>query len=267
MRQLWADIREMLTEQVEYRELLYQMTRRDLLLRYKQTAMGFGWAVFMPLVNTVIFAVIFTRVARLDVGLPYPLYAYCGLLTWNFTASALRFALSSLTTNPTLVTKVYFPREIFPFSAVIVSAVDFAVGGVVLVALMAYYGHWPAPGALVFLPVIVLVQVLFTAGLALVLAMSNLFYRDVKYLFDVLITVWMFATSVVYPIDTVGGWTGVLMRVNPMTPIIDAYRAVLLRGSAPDPVSFTAASICAVGIFAIGWTLFHRSEFQFAENV
>src|SRR3954471_16460538 len=111
------EMREMFVEQAEYRELLVQMTRRDLLLRYKQTIMGFGWAVFMPLVNTAVFSVIFTRVAPIDVGVPYPLFAFSGLLAWNFFASSLRFAVNSLTSNTNLVTKVYFPREIFPFSA------------------------------------------------------------------------------------------------------------------------------------------------------
>ncbi len=99
-----AQVKEMLTEQVEYRELLYQMTLRDLLLRYKQTAMGFGWAIFMPLVNTAVFSVIFTRVARIETPVPYPLFAFCGFLFWNFFASALRFSVLSLTSNSNLVT-------------------------------------------------------------------------------------------------------------------------------------------------------------------
>src|SRR5437868_11801877 len=114
-----ADVREMLTELFDYRELLYQMTTRDLLLRYKQTVMGFAWAIFMPLLNTAVFSVIFTRVAPLQTPVAYPLYAYCGLWAWNFFASSLRFAVVSLTSNPNLVSKVYFPREIFPFSAII----------------------------------------------------------------------------------------------------------------------------------------------------
>src|SRR5580704_9632427 len=114
MRQMIADVHEMVAEQVQFRELLYQMTVRDLLLRYKQTVMGFGWAIFMPVVNTVIFSIVFMRVAPIDVGVPYPVFAYCGLLTWNFFASALRFSVNSLTSNTSLVTKVYFPREIFP---------------------------------------------------------------------------------------------------------------------------------------------------------
>ena len=118
----------MFGEQLEYRELLYQMTLRDLLLRYKQTVMGFGWAVFMPLVNTAVFSVIFTRVAIIETPVPYPLFAFCGFLFWNFFASSLRFSVLSLTGNSNLVTKVYFPREIFPFSAVLVCLVDLAVG-------------------------------------------------------------------------------------------------------------------------------------------
>ena len=122
MSRLASDIKEMFQEQREFRELLVVMTRRDLMLRYKQTIMGFGWAVFMPLLNTILFSVIFGSRLKLDVGIAYPVFAYCGLLAWNLTASALRFSVMSLTANINLVAKVYFPREIFPFSAVLVSA-------------------------------------------------------------------------------------------------------------------------------------------------
>src|SRR6186713_2455061 len=128
----------MVLEEFEYWELLYVMSLRDLQLRYKQTIMGFGWAVFMPLLNTILFSVIFTKVAKLDVGVAYPVFAYCGLLAWNLTASALRFSVSSLTANINLVAKVYFPREIFPFSAVFVSVVDFGVGTILLAVMMIY---------------------------------------------------------------------------------------------------------------------------------
>ena len=258
--------REMVGELVEYRELLVQMVTRDLLLRYKQAAMGFGWAIFMPVINTVIFSIVFTRVAPLDTGLPYPLFAFCGLLGWNCFASSLRFAVNSLTSNVNLVTKVYFPREIFPMSAVIVGLVDFAVGSAVLLALMVYYGS-PISAAMLFLPAIVAVQVAFTLGIALLLAMGNLFYRDVKYLFEVVITVWMFATAVVYPVELVGGRVGQLLSMNPMTPILDAYRDVLLRGHLPPLVPFAGAAAAAMLILGGAWLMFHRAEFQFAEYV
>jgi lipopolysaccharide transport system permease protein len=263
---LVVDVRDMLREPLEYRELLMQMTRRDLLLRYKQAVMGVGWALFMPLTNTVIFSVIFTQVAPIDTGLPYPLFAYTGLLVWNFFASALRFSVSSLTSNSTLVTKVYFPREIFPFSAVLVSLVDFAVGFVVLAVLMLYYGI--APGlALLALPVVIVIHVAFTTGVALVLAMANLFYRDVKYLFEVMITIWMFSTSVLFPIQLVAGRARWLLLLNPMTPIIDAYRAVLLSGHWPDGSTLLTSAVIAGLTLASGWLIFHRAEPSFAENI
>ncbi len=263
---LASDVREMVKEQYDFRELLYQMTRRDLMLRYKQTIMGFGWAIFMPIVNTVIFSVVFTQVAHIDVGVPYPVFAYCGLLAWNFFASSLKFSVSSLTTNTNLVAKVYFPREIFPFSAVAVAVVDLAVGATVLAGMMAYY-RLPVTPALLFLPVVIVVETVLTAGVGLLLAMANLFYRDVKYLFEVVITMWMFATSVVYPVDRVGGILGVLLKLNPVTPIIDGYRAVLLRGELPAPGTFAAATALSIVVLAFAWVVFHRAEFQFAENV
>ena len=258
--------RTLVAEQIEYRELLVQMVKRDLLLRYKQTVMGFGWAVFMPLVNTVIFSIVFTRVAHVDTGLPYPLYAYCGLLAWNFTASSLRFAVVSLTGNANLVTKIYFPREIFPFSAVLVSLVDFAVGSILLVGLMAYYRIVPN-GAIAALPLVLLVHIMLTLSLSLVLAMANLFYRDVKYIFELVLNVWMFASAIVYPVDAIGGVAGMVIRANPMTAVVEAYRHVLLYGTPPDPLSFGSAAILSVVLLPTTWVVFHRSEFRFAENI
>jgi ABC-type polysaccharide/polyol phosphate export permease len=256
----------MVREQVEYRGLLYQMTKRDLILRYKQTAMGIAWAIFAPLLNTVIFSVIFTRVAPIDPGVPYPVFAYCGLWAWNLFAGALKFAVGSLTGNTNLVTKVYFPREIFPVSAVIVALVDFAVAGVVMVAMMVYY-QLPVGPAILALPLVIGVQLLFTTAVALLLAMANLFYRDVKYLFEVVIVVWMFATSVVYPASLVGGKVATLMTLNPMTPIIDAYRAVLLMGQWPAWGTLLTVAAFSTVLLGWAWLTFHRSEFEFAENV
>jgi lipopolysaccharide transport system permease protein len=266
MRRLLLDLREMLDEQVHYRGLLYQMTKRDLLLRYKQTVMGFAWAVFMPLVNTAVFSVIFTQVAPIETLVPYPLFAYCGLVTWNFFASSLKFAITSLTSNTPLVTKVYFPREIFPFSAIVVSLVDFAVASLVLVALIAYY-HVEVYPTVFLVPVVLTVHIAFTAGIALLLAMGNLFYRDVKYLFEILITIWMFLSSVLYPVELLGGRTARLMLLNPMTPIIDAYRRAILYGQSPLTPAFGAAAAVSFLLLAVAWVIFHRAEFEFAENI
>lgn len=259
-------IPEMLREQLEFRELLRAIVRRDLVLRYRNSILGFGWAIAMPLLYTAIFTVVFTRVAPVDTGIPYPLYAYAGLLPWNLFASAQRFSAISLTVNPHLVTKVYFPREILPFAAVIVALFDFLVASIVLAALMLYYDvgvHW----TIVLVPVIILVQLAFTTGVALIVAMGNLFYADVKYVLELLLTVWMFATSVVYPLGAVGGTAGVILALNPMTPIIDAHRSVLLRGELPPAGPLMWASLVAALTLAFGWYVFHRAEFRFAEEL
>jgi lipopolysaccharide transport system permease protein len=266
MSSMLTDCREMLAEQVTYRELLYQMTKRDLLLRYKQTVMGFGWAVFMPLVNTIVFSVVFMRVANIQTPVPYPLFAFCGLLVWNFFASSLKFAVGSLISNYNLVTKVYFPREIFPFSSVIVCFIDFGVASLVLIAFMAYYHVVPGL-SIIALPFVVLVQVAFTCGVALLVSMANLFFRDVKYIFEIVLTVWMFATSVLYPVEMINGKLGAVMRANPMTPIIDAYRQVLFYGQWPTSQAFLIASFISFATLFIGWLAFHRAEFKFAESI
>jgi ABC-type polysaccharide/polyol phosphate export permease len=164
------------------------------------------------------------------------------------------------------VTKVYFPREVLPFSSVLVALVDLAVGSTVLAVMMVYYGigiGW----TVLFLPVVLVVHVVFTAGIALLLAMGTLFFRDVKYLFEVVLTVWMFATSVVYRVERIGGRLGTLLLLNPMTPIIDAYRAVLLRGELPDAGPFLAASVTSFAVLALAWLGFHRAQYAFAENI
>ncbi len=255
----------MFREQIEYRELLASIARRDLLIRYKQTVMGFGWAVFMPLLNTVIFSVIFMRVAPVDTPVPYPIYAFCGLTGWNFFASTQRFALSSLTGNPSLVSKVYFPREIFPFAAVLVGIVDFAVASLVLAGMMAYYRIVPG-WAILALPAVVVVHVVVTAAAALLLSMGNLFYRDVKYLFEVILNVAMFATSVVYPVNRIGGWLGTVLALNPMTSILDSYRAVLLENRLPGP-AFAWTVVVAFTVLFASWWRFHQSEYEFAESL
>jgi ABC-2 type transport system permease protein/lipopolysaccharide transport system permease protein len=264
MSRVLQDLIEMVREQVEYRELLVRMTARDLLVRYKQSVMGFGWAIFMPLVNTVLFSIVFTRVARIDTPVPYPIFAYSGLLFWNFFASSLRFSVSSLAGNVAMVTKIYFPREIFPFSAILVCLVDMAVAASILILLMIYYQVPPRP-TLIIVPAILLIQICFTAGVGLLVSMANLYLRDVKYVFEMILTLWLFATSVVYPMGAIGGRLGAFLQLNPMTPIIDGYRSAILLGTWPDPVPLAMAAVLAVCTLIGGWLVFHRMEYQFAE--
>jgi ABC-type polysaccharide/polyol phosphate export permease len=245
------------------RELLFALVRRDLALRYRYTLLGFGWAVALPLLSTAVFTLVFTRVAPLDVGMPYPLYVYSGMVCWNFLASALRFGSASLTANATLLTKVSIARSTLPLAAVLVALVDAAVGMIPLAALMLWYGVVPA-WTVLELPAVIAVLVAFAAGLALLLAMGNLYLRDVKYLFEVLLMVWLFATAVAYPVQRIGGRLGAGLALNPMTPIIEAFRDVLLRG-APLPPSFGLVAAASALLLAGAWRVFRRAEPDFAE--
>ena len=205
------------------------------------------------------------RVAKIETDVPYPVFSYCGLLPWNMFATTLKTGVNSLSNNRSLITKVYFPREVFPFSTMLVGVVDFVVGLSILAVLMIYF--WiPLSATALFLPVLVAVQVMFTAGLCMFLAPLNLYYRDVKYVVDVLVTVWMFATPVIYPTKQVSGPLGVILQLNPLAPIIDGYRAILLRGELEAPIPFASVAVLSVVMFAVGWLVFHRAEYAFAEN-
>lgn len=264
---LRRDLREMVREQWAYREVLLALVRRGILVRYKQTAIGVGWAILVPVLQMLVFTVVFTRAVPLETELPYPVYAYAGLLPWNLFAGAVRSSTGSMTDNPQLVTKVYFPREVFPFSAVAIGLVDFVLAGSVLGLLMFLYGV-PIGWTVALIPLVLAIQLAFTAGIALLLSMANLFYRDVRHVTGVLLTVWLFATSVVYPVDRIGGRLGEwLPIVNPMTPIIDAYRSLLLQGEIPGLLRLGTATGIALATLILGWIVFHRAEYRFAERI
>lgn len=251
-------------EMVAARELLWSFVERDLIVRYRTPVLGIGWAVATPFAQMLVFTLAFARVARVDVGMPYPLYAYIGLAAWTLTAAALREGTNSLAGNPVLLTKVRFPREVLPIAAVCTALTDFIVA-VMLVGGMMWFYHVELTWAVVLFPLVLIVQLVFVAALALLLSIANLLWRDVRHVFDVLIVVWMFASAVVYPAQNVGGWLGALLAANPMTQIIEAYRDVLVRGRPPAASPFAVAAAGSLLLFAVSWTVFRRSERRFAE--
>ena len=266
-------LREPLAEIVRGHELLRELTLRELRVRYKQTLLGAAWALFTPALMMVVFSTIFARLRGqgndLDTfGAPYAIFVYCGLLPWQWFAGAMKNCAESLTRNSRLVSKIYMPREVFPLSSVLSGLADFAVASTLLGVLMLWH-RFPLPLAgLAWLPLVVGVQFLLVSGLGLLLAMANLFYRDVKYVLEVVLLVGMFATSVVYPIKAadLGGWTR-LLALNPMTHIIDAYRQTLLAGQPPHAPGFAYAAALSAVVFLWGLKKFHECEFLFAERV
>lgn len=259
------------SELLNYRTLLWTIAWRDIRIRYKQSLLGIGWAMFVPVAMMLLFSFVFTKVVSIRTDVPYPIFAYCGLLPWLFFSSATTAATNSLIANRSLVTKLYFPSEVFPISSIIAAFIDFLVGSIVLVALIMYFYltgtsivvSWTV---LLVIPVI-LVQILFITGISFFLSMGNLFFRDVRYIYNVIITLWMFATSVVFPMKVSNPGLQRVLNLNPMTPIIDAYRDVLLRGKIPDLYTFGYTALVSIVIFFLGWVIFYKLQYKFAEKV
>ena len=257
----------------QYRHLFMSLTVRELRIRYKQSLLGIGWAIFVPLSMMLIFTFVFTKAVEvtggMNVQMPYALFAYVGLVPWTFFAAGLNGCVNSLVGHQNLV---YFPREVLPLSSIGAAFVDFLVASTVLVGLIFYF-HWftdwsfNLTSAILFLPVVVLVQITFMVGVGMLLAMANLFYRDVRQVFVVVIQVWMFATNVVYPLPADHSWAGRVVAANPMTAIVAAYRDCLVHGRLPETHSFVIAMVVAVAVLIFGWTCFHRAGFLFAERI
>jgi len=249
-----------------YRDLLYFLTWRDISVRYKQTVLGFLWAILQPFLTMVVFAIFLGRLAGMPSdGVPYPVFSYLGLLPWTYFSGAVTRAGTSVVRNAHLLTRVYFPRVLVPLSATLSALVDFAIASLVLGGLMAWYGIVPARTAVLLLPLAALTALAAT-GIGMWLAALNVRYRDVQYAIPFLMQLWMFATPVVYPTSLVpAGWQP-LFALNPMTGIIDAYRAAVL-GTALDWPSLGISALSAAVLAALGAWQFHRMEQSFADQV
>jgi len=258
-------------EVYSYRTLLWTLAWRDIRVRYKQSLLGIVWAMFIPVSMTLLFSFVFTKVVTVKTDVPYLIFAYCGLLPWQFFSSATTSATNSLVANRSLVTKIYFPSEVFPLSSIIASFVDFLMGWFVLVGLMIYFSFTGSSimvsWTTILVVAVIFAQVLFTAAVSFFLSMGNLFFRDVRYIYGVVITLWMFASSVVYPMKVSNPKLQTILNLNPMTPILDAYRDVLLRGKLPDFNTLGYATIVSVALFLIGWVVFYKMQYKFAEKV
>ncbi|MBI4319106.1 MAG: ABC transporter permease [Chloroflexi bacterium] len=252
---------------VDHRELLVEWTKRDIRARYKQSVLGIAWAIAQPLSMVLIFTVVFSYFVRVPTdGLPYPVFAFAALLPWTFFSNAISFAATSLTNNLNLVTKIYFPREILPVSAVIASMIDFSVGAIALLALFVFYRTPLGPTALWF-PIVLTFQIGLTLGIALIVAAANVFYRDVRFVVPLATMLWMYATPVIYPVSIVPEGYRSIYLLNPMAGFVDAYRNVLLKQQWPDLGSLASAAATSLFILAIGYAFFKHVELDFADVI
>jgi lipopolysaccharide transport system permease protein len=250
-----------------YRELLWTWTLRDIRVRYKQSLLGALWAILQPLTVMAVFTIIFAYIVPVDTGnIPYPVFSYTALLPWTFFATAIGFAVPSLVNNITLVTKVYLPREIFPVAAIGSSFVDFLIASLVFFGMMLIY-RIPLYTTLIAVPLLLLIQTLLTLGVALIASAINVFYRDVRFVVPLGLQLWMYATPVIYDVRMVPERFRAVYMLNPMAGLIEAYRAVALRGVWPDWTYLGAAALGSLLLFLVGYWYFKRVEWQFADII
>ncbi|HRH44918.1 MAG TPA: ABC transporter permease [Pyrinomonadaceae bacterium] len=249
-----------------YRDLLYILTERDVKVRYKQTILGALWAIIQPLFTMLIFTLFFGRLAGMPSdGIPYPIFAYAGLLPWTFFSNAVTSSGNSLVGNSNLITKVYFPRMIIPIASVGSGLLDFAIAFILLVVLMFYYGIGLTFNILM-VPFLVILTALLAIGIGMWMSALNVKYRDIRYALPFLIQIGMFASPIIYPTSLVGEKWKWLLALNPLTGQIEAYRSAFF-GKPFDWFSLGISVAITFIILIYSAYNFRRMEKQFADLV
>jgi len=250
------------------RDLLWHMTIRHLRGQYKQSVLGYAWAFVNPLSQMVIMSFVFSTILKVGTNgdAPYPLFLFVGLVPWLFFSTALAAGTDAVTNASSLVTKVYFPREVLPTAAVLTKLVDLFFGFVILAMLMMYYGRLPESTSYWF-PLLFSIHLIFVLGLTFPLAALNLYFHDVRFLVGVALTLWFYLTPVIYPITTVPHRYRWVYDMNPNAVFIDAYRRVILYGQQPEFSKVLLGAVIAIGTFLIGYYLFKKMESGFADSI
>jgi lipopolysaccharide transport system permease protein len=250
-----------------FRELLGVFVWRDLKVRYKQTFIGGAWALLQPILTTAVTRVLFGMCANFPADhLPYPLFAFASVLAWQYFSSATLVASVSLVANVGLVTKVYFPRIIVPFAAVLTPLVDFALGLLVLVGVMAWYDLWPGPTAFLA-PLFILLAFATALGTSLILSALNVRYRDVPFVIPVLMQTLTFLSGVQYSLEGISPTWRWLLSLNPMTAVVSGWRWGVLNGPAPVLGQLALSVGMGVLLLAVGVAFFKRAEPRFADTI
>lgn len=255
-----------LSELWRSRELVRTLVERDLRVRYKQTILGFGWAVLGPVVFMLAFTIFFQRAAHFATGgVPYALFSYIALVPWNFFSEAVSLGGNSLLMNVTLMNKVYCPREVFPIAATAAAAFDTLMSTAVLVVIFVFYGRVPALAAL-WAPLLILVEVCFTLGVVFFASAVLVYLRDVRYVLPIAVQVGMFATPVAYGLTVIPKAVRPEYAVlDPLGPVLDGLRRTVLHGMNPDWQLLGLAAIASVTWIVGGYALFKKLETGFAD--
>jgi lipopolysaccharide transport system permease protein len=259
-RQYWRDL-------WRYRELLYFLAWRDILVRYKQTVAGVSWAVIRPLLTMVVLTVVFGTLAKMpDGGVPYPLLVFCGMLPWQFVATAIAESGNSLITNAPLISKVYFPRLAIPVSSLVTSLVDLLVSGAMLALLMAWFGVAPGPRVL-FVPLFLLMAIATAFALGVWLSALTVKYRDFRFIVPFIVQFGVYISPVGFTSDVVPGEWRRVYALNPMVGVIDGFRWSLLGRSTLDLTSLLISVAIVIALLATGVRYFRQTERTFADLI
>jgi ABC-type polysaccharide/polyol phosphate export permease len=251
------------------KEIVFSLADRDFRARYKQAVLGVAWAILNPLILVLVFTFTIRKFAHVNThGVPYPLWAYTGLVAWGFFASTATSATTCLVNNQALLNKVSFPREAFPVASVALAAADTAISMVGLVLYFVYFGFVPT-STLYWVPVIFAVQLAFTLGFALIISIVVVYVRDLRQIAPILIQIGLFATPVAYNIIQLlkPPWRFIYCAINPMAPVIDSYRRVLLYGLPPQWAYLVPGGIMSLFLLIGGLRLFKRLETGIADLI
>jgi lipopolysaccharide transport system permease protein len=250
------------------RDLLWHMTIRHLRGQYKQSVLGYAWAFVNPLSQMIILSFVFSTIVRIQApeGEPYPLFLFVGLVPWIFFSGALAAGTDAVTNASSLVTKVYFPREVLPTAAVLTKLVDLIFGMIIFAMIMMYYGRLPAETSYWF-PILFSIHMVFTIGLTFPLAALNLYFHDVRFLVGVVLTLWFYLTPILYSHEIIPAKYEIIFDLNPNALFVNAYRRVILYGETPELGRILLGLGIAVATFIVGYYIFKKMESGFADSI
>jgi len=250
-----------------HKDLLFYLVKREIAGRYKQSILGYFWVILNPFFQMIVMTIVFSTIMRINVpGVPYFLFLYVGLLPWGFFANSLGASMGELVGMGTLMKKVYFPRELIVLATMIAKIIDLVLASIIFVIFMILFRQSSNIFLdLVIVPVIFLVQFVFTFGLGLLISSLNLFYRDIQYLMNLIVMLWFYLTPVIYPVNIVPDRLRFLFSLNPMSVIINAYRKVILGGEPPDWGHLAVAAAISLLTLFVGIKAFKKLEGRFAD--
>jgi lipopolysaccharide transport system permease protein len=247
-----------------YRELLYFLTWRGIKVRYKQTVLGFAWAIIQPFFMMIVFTLFFGNLAKVpSEGIPYPLFNYAALLPWTLFSEGVTRSGMSLVQDANLVRKIYFPRLVMPLSGILSPVVDFAIAFTILIGMMFYYSYLPTVQML-WLPLFLVLALMTALGVGLWLSALNIKYRDFQYMIPFLIQLWLFASPVVYSSSSLPPRFQIIYAINPMAGVIEGFRWALLGTEPPGSVIMVSIA-CVMVVLVTGVYYFRRCEKTFAD--